>query len=185
MSHFSGFLSSGNPRSLFAAFIYFDTSFMVWVLLGALGNFVASEMGLNGTQKGLMTALPVLSGALLRLPMGIAADRFGSRPVGIACLSLTLLPLAIGWLLADSLQVVYLVGILLGVAGASFAVACHWPAAGTLHNTRAWRSESPAPATVAPFSHRCLRLGWRTCSAGKRSSASPCCRSCSRWPSSS
>ena len=123
MGHLKGFMASGNPRSLFAAFLYFDTSFMVWVILGALGNFVASEMGLSGTQKGLMTALPVLSGAVLRLPMGILADRFGSRPVGIAGLSLTLVPLTAGWLLADSLQVVYLVGILLGVAGASFAVA--------------------------------------------------------------
>jgi NNP family nitrate/nitrite transporter-like MFS transporter len=108
---------------LFAAFLYFDSSFMVWVILGALGNFVASDMGLSGTEKGLMTALPVLSGALLRLPMGIAADRLGSRPVGIAGLAITVLPLAIGWLLADSLNVVYLTGILLGVAGASFAVA--------------------------------------------------------------
>ncbi len=123
MGHFKGFMTSGNPRSLFSAFLYFDTSFMVWVILGALGNFVAAEMGLSGTQKGLMTALPILSGALLRLPMGIAADRFGSRPVGIAGLSITLLPLGVGWLLADSLEVVYLVGILLGVAGASFAVA--------------------------------------------------------------
>jgi NNP family nitrate/nitrite transporter-like MFS transporter len=55
--------------------------------------------------------------------MGIAADRFGSRAVGAIGLALTLLPLAIGWLLADQLALVYLVGILLGVAGASFAVA--------------------------------------------------------------
>jgi NNP family nitrate/nitrite transporter-like MFS transporter len=123
MGHAKDFLHSGNPKSLFSAFLYFDTSFMVWVILGALGNFVASDLGLSGTEKGLMTALPVLSGAVLRLPMGIAADRFGSRPVGIIGLVLTLVPLAAGWLLAESLATVYLVGILLGVAGASFAVA--------------------------------------------------------------
>jgi hypothetical protein len=39
-------LRSGNPRSLLAAFIYFDVSFMVWVLPGALGNFVAADLGL-------------------------------------------------------------------------------------------------------------------------------------------
>ena len=88
MGHAKDFLHSGNPKSLFSAFLYFDTSFMVWVLLGALGNFVASDLGLSGTEKGLMTALPVLSGAILRLPMGIAADRFGSRPVGMIGLAL-------------------------------------------------------------------------------------------------
>jgi MFS transporter, NNP family, nitrate/nitrite transporter len=123
VSHLQGFLHAGNRGALASAFLYFDVSFLVWVILGALGNFIASEMGLSGTEKGLVTALPVLSGAVLRLPMGYAADRYGSRPVGIAGLSLTLVPLVIGWLLADSLPAVYLVGILLGVAGASFAVA--------------------------------------------------------------
>ena len=123
MGHVKLFLRSGNPKALFAAFLYFDTSFMVWVLLGGLGNFIAADLGLDGTAKGLMTALPVLSGAVLRLPMGFAADRFGSRRVGMLGLALTLVPLAVGWLLADRLSTIYLVGILLGVAGASFAVA--------------------------------------------------------------
>jgi NNP family nitrate/nitrite transporter-like MFS transporter len=123
VGHLKLALQSGNPKALIAAFLYFDTSFMVWVILGALGNFIAADLGLSGTAKGLMTALPILSGALLRLPMGIAADRLGSRPVGLIALCLTLLPLAIGWAFADSVPVVYLVGILLGVAGASFAVA--------------------------------------------------------------
>lgn len=121
--HLATFLREGNPRTLLASFLYFDTSFMVWVLLGALGNFIAEDLGLTGAQKGLMTALPVLSGATLRLPLGAAADRFGGRRVGLLGLSLTLVPLATGWLLADRLAVVYLVGLLLGVAGASFAVA--------------------------------------------------------------
>ena len=121
--HLGAFLREGNPRTLLASFLYFDTSFMVWVLLGVLGNFIAADLGLTGAQKGLMTALPVLSGALLRLPLGAAADRFGGRRVGLIGLCLTLVPLAVGWLLADRLATVYLVGLLLGVAGASFAVA--------------------------------------------------------------
>lgn len=121
--HLQAFLREGNPRTLLASFLYFDTSFMVWVLLGALGNFIAADLGLTGLEKGLMTALPVLSGALLRLVMGSAADRFGGRRVGLVGLGFTLVPLALGLLLADQLAVVYLVGLLLGVAGASFAVA--------------------------------------------------------------
>lgn len=122
-SHLRAFFRTGNPATLIASFLYFDTSFMVWVLLGALGNFIADDLRLAGTEKGLMTALPVLSGALLRLIMGLAADRYGGRRVGLIGLSLTLIPLSLGWLLADRLAVVYLVGLLLGVAGASFAVA--------------------------------------------------------------
>lgn len=122
-AHLRTFLRSGNPGTLFAGFLYFDMSFMVWVMLGALGNFIADDLGLGGTQKGMMTALPVLSGAALRLVLGVSADRFGGRRVGIIALCLTLVPLAIGWLVADRLATIYLVGILLGVAGASFAVA--------------------------------------------------------------
>jgi NNP family nitrate/nitrite transporter-like MFS transporter len=55
--------------------------------------------------------------------MGPAADRFGGRRVGLAGLGLTLVPLALGWLLADRLATVYVIALLLGVAGASFAVA--------------------------------------------------------------
>lgn len=121
--HLRVFLRAGHPRTLLASFLYFDASFMVWVLLGALGNFIAEDLGLYGAEKGLMTAVPVLSGALLRVPMGTAADHFGSRRVGLIGLTLTLVPLALGWLLADRLAAIYLVGLLLGVAGASFAVA--------------------------------------------------------------
>ncbi len=123
VNHMKGFLRAGNPGTLFSSFLYFDMSFMVWVMLGALGNDISDDLGLSGTQKGLMTALPILSGALLRLPLGILGDRFGGRRVGLISLSLTLAPLLVGLLLADRLAVVYLVGILLGVAGASFAVA--------------------------------------------------------------
>ncbi len=123
IAHLRALRSEGNPRTLFAAFAYFDVSFMIWVILAGLGNYIADDLGLSGTEKGLMTALPVLSGAVLRLAFGLAADRFGGRRVGLIAMSLTLAPLAIGWLFADSLGTLYLVGILLGVAGASFAVA--------------------------------------------------------------
>ena len=123
MASFVASLRSGNPRVLAASFLYFDMSFMAWVLLGALGNFIAADLGLSGTEKGLVTAVPILSGSLLRLVFGFAAERFGARHTGMAGLALTLLPLLIGWAFADSLPVVYFVGALLGVAGASFAVA--------------------------------------------------------------
>lgn len=113
----------GHWPTLFSAFLYFDVSFMVWVLLGALGVFIAQDFGLSASQKGFLVALPLLAGACLRLPMGIMADRFGPKRVGIIGLLLTTLPLLWGWLGGTSLPQVYVIGILLGVAGASFAVA--------------------------------------------------------------
>lgn len=62
-----GFLKAGNPRTLLAAFLYFDVSFMVWVLLGPLGISIAHDLHLNAGQKGLLVATPVLAGALLRV----------------------------------------------------------------------------------------------------------------------
>lgn len=123
MSHVNAFLKSGNPRTLAAAFLYFDLSFMVWTLMGALGTFIAADFGLSGTEKGLMTATPILAGSCFRLILGPLGDRFGGRRAGLAGMTLTTVPLLIGWQFADSFSVVMLTGILLGVAGASFAVA--------------------------------------------------------------
>ena len=96
---------------------------MIWVLPGALGNFLAGEFQLDPGQKGLMTALPLLGGAVLRLVFGQMADRFGAKKTGLVGLGLTVVPLLMGWQWADSTSKMYLVGLLLGVAGASFAVA--------------------------------------------------------------
>ena len=119
----SSFWKSGHLPTLFSAFLYFDVSFMIWVLLGALGNYVATDLQLNPAQKGLMTAIPLLGGSILRLVFGQLTDRIGPRKAGCIGLALTVLPLLGGWLWADSIHEVYLVGLLLGVAGASFAVA--------------------------------------------------------------
>lgn len=113
----------GHLPTLISAFLYFDVSFMVWVLLGALGNYVASDLGLGAGQKGLMTAIPLLGGSILRLVFGHLADTIGPKRAGCVGLLLTVIPLLAGWLWATSIGEVYLVGLLLGVAGASFAVA--------------------------------------------------------------
>lgn len=117
------FWKSGHLPTLFSSFLYFDVSFMIWVLLGALGNFVAGGLALSPSQKGLMTAFPLLGGSILRLVFGQLTDRIGPKKTGCIGLTLTLVPLLGGWLWADSIGQVYLVGLLLGVAGASFAVA--------------------------------------------------------------
>ena len=113
---------AGHTPTLIASFLHFDVCFMLWVLLGALGVFVAESAGLNAAQKGLMVAIPVLSGSLLRLPLGLLSDRVGGRRVGVTLLIFLLAPLLMGWRLAFGNSTVYLLGAMLGVAGASFAV---------------------------------------------------------------
>jgi len=118
-----GFRSAGHPPSLLAALLHFDVSFMVWVLLGALGAYVAADLELSSAQKGLMVAVPALGGAAFRLIIGALADRVGIKRTGLVTLGLTLVPLAWGAFAGGSYGQVLGIGILLGVAGASFAVA--------------------------------------------------------------
>jgi NNP family nitrate/nitrite transporter-like MFS transporter len=117
------FLASGHLPTLISAFLYFDVSFMVWVLFGPLTPFIAEQLHLSATQKGLLTAIPLLGGSFFRPILGLLADRIGGRRAGLTGLLLTLVPLVVGWRLASQLWQFYLVGFLLGIAGASFAVA--------------------------------------------------------------
>ncbi|MGD0043902.1 MAG: MFS transporter, partial [Isosphaeraceae bacterium] len=120
---FREFRRAGHWPTLLSAFLYFDVSFMVWILPGALANSIVPEFGLTESQKGLLVAVPLLGGALLRLALGLLTDQIGARRTGLLALTLTSLPLLLGWLWADSFDKVILVGLLLGVAGASFAAA--------------------------------------------------------------
>jgi NNP family nitrate/nitrite transporter-like MFS transporter len=115
--------SKGHWPTLLASFLHFDVSFMLWVLLGALGVFVGEAAALDPAQKGLVVAVPILSGSLLRVPLGLAADRFGGRRVGTLMLLALYVPLLIGSMAGPDLTALVAVGLLLGVAGASFAVA--------------------------------------------------------------
>jgi NNP family nitrate/nitrite transporter-like MFS transporter len=115
--------SQGHLPTLIASFIHFDLSFMLWVLLGALGIYITESLGLNAAQKGLMVAIPILSGSLLRVPLGLLSDRIGGKRVGTALLAFLFLPLTLGWLAGDSLPALLAIGLMLGTAGASFAVA--------------------------------------------------------------
>src|SRR2546425_4767944 len=117
------FARAGHMPSLICSFLYFDISFMVWVMLGALANAIVPDFGLSPSQKGLMVAVPLLGGAILRVVLGLMTDHWGARRTGIVGLTLTILPLLMGWLWADSFSKLLLVGLLLGVAGASFAAA--------------------------------------------------------------
>lgn len=119
-----GFLKAGHAPTLFAAFLYFDLSFMTWVLLGPLGVAIAHDLHLNAAQKGLMVATPVLVGAMLRVVLGLLVDRYKPKRVGIGAQVVVILGLALAWGLGiNGYAGTLLLGVVLGLAGASFAVA--------------------------------------------------------------
>lgn len=118
------FLKAGHAPTLFAAFLYFDLSFMVWVILGPLGVAIAKDFHLDPAQKGLMVAIPVLAGAVLRLVNGVLVDRIGPKKTGMIGQLIVLTGLVLAWLLGvHNYHQVLALGLVLGVAGASFAVA--------------------------------------------------------------
>ena len=120
----TAFWKAGHPPTLLAAFLYFDLAFMVWVVLGPLGVQIASDLGLSAAQKGLMVATPVLAGALLRIVMGVMVDHLKPKMAGAIGQVVVIAALMVAWLVGvHSYEQVLLLGLFLGVAGASFAVA--------------------------------------------------------------
>jgi NNP family nitrate/nitrite transporter-like MFS transporter len=118
-----GFLKAGHAPTLIAALLYFDVSFMAWVLLGPMAPFLRDDLGLSATEQGLLTAIPLLGGSLFRPVLGAIADRIGGRLTGMLGMVLTLAPLFAGWQFAHTTLHFYVIGFFLGIAGASFAVA--------------------------------------------------------------
>jgi MFS transporter, NNP family, nitrate/nitrite transporter len=119
-----GFMKAGHLPTLFASFLYFDLSFMVWVLLGPLGVAIAGQLHLDPAHKGLMVATPVLAGAALRVVLGLLVDRYRARRVAIGAQIVVVAGLLTAWAVGiDSFNGTLLLGCVLGLAGASFAVA--------------------------------------------------------------
>ncbi|MBC7709684.1 MAG: NarK/NasA family nitrate transporter [Rhizobacter sp.] len=118
------FWQAGHRPTLLASFLYFDLAFMVWVLLGPLGVQIAADLKLDAGQKGLMVALPVLSGAILRMAMGVLVDHLKPKLTGVIAQVLVIASLAWAWIAGiHSYNEVLFLGVLLGIAGASFAIA--------------------------------------------------------------
>ncbi|HVJ51719.1 MAG TPA: nitrate/nitrite transporter [Aliidongia sp.] len=119
-----GFLKAGHLPTLVAAFLYFDLSFMAWVILGPLAVQIAKDLGLDAAQKGLMVATPVLAGAAVRGINGVLVDHLKPKFTGILNQIVVIGGLGAAWWLGvHSFTAILLVGLVLGVAGASFAVA--------------------------------------------------------------
>ncbi len=122
--NFREFKQVGHWPTLLSAFLYFDISFMVWVVLGPLALYITKELGLPIEEKFTIVAIPILAGALLRVPLGMLADQIGPKRAGQLGQLIVAAALAYAWLFGlQSKFAVEIFGMLLGVAGASFAVA--------------------------------------------------------------
>ena len=123
MSSFSVFLRSGHWPTLAASFIYFTFSCCIWVLNGARAPFISETYQLSPSQKGLMLAIPILAGALMRFPLGVLAQYIGRKNATLVEMGLIALAMLYGFFMVDSFNDLLAMGVLLGIAGASFGVA--------------------------------------------------------------
>src|SRR5262249_45496779 len=117
------FLRIGHFPTLVSALLYFDVSFMAWVIFGPLAPFLRQQFQLTATEQGFLVAIPLLGGSLFRPLFGVLADRIGGRRAGFVGLSLTIAALVAGWTFVTATWQLFVLGFFLGIAGASFAVA--------------------------------------------------------------
>ncbi|TXN65462.1 NarK/NasA family nitrate transporter [Methylobacterium sp. WL30] len=123
MASFKTVMKSGHPPTLFAAFLYFDFCFAIWVLNCAMVPFITETYKLSPAQTGFMISLPILAGAIMRFPLGVLAQYIGRKNAAITEMSVIMLAMAYGFFFISSYNDVLAMGVLLGIAGASFGVA--------------------------------------------------------------
>ncbi len=123
MADTKSFLRSGHWPTLLAAFLYFDFCFAIWVLNGAMAPFISETFQLNAAQKGFMISVPILAGALMRFPLGVLSQYIGRKNAAMVEMALICLALGYGYAFVDTFDEVITMGVLLGIAGASFGVA--------------------------------------------------------------
>ncbi|MDS4025555.1 MAG: MFS transporter [Candidatus Contendobacter sp.] len=106
----------------------FAVNFAVWVMFSVIGIKIKAELNLNETEFGLLVATPILTGSLVRLPLGILTDRYGGRVVFFIQMLLVSIPT---WLVSYATEYwQYLVlGLFVGLAGGSFAVGIAYTSA--------------------------------------------------------
>jgi NNP family nitrate/nitrite transporter-like MFS transporter len=123
MTRFRNFLRTGHAPTLFAAFLYFGFSCCTWVLNGAMAPFISDTFHLSPAQKGLMLSVPIIAGALFRFPLGVLSQYIGRKRATLVEMSLISVAMLLGFFFVQSFDALLAMGVLLGVAGASFGVA--------------------------------------------------------------
>ena len=106
---------------LIVSTLAFTVCFMVWMMFGVIGVPIKKMLDLNATQFGLLMAMPVLTGSLVRVPLGIWTDRYGGRIVMTALMAITVPAI---WLMSYATDYWHFltIGLFVGLAGGSFSV---------------------------------------------------------------
>ena len=123
MTGFKAFLKTGHSPTLFASFLYFSFSCCIWVLNGAMAPFISETYQLSPAQKGLMLSIPIIAGALMRFPLGVLAQYIGRKNATLVEMGLIAVAMLFGFFFVNSFNDLLAMGVLLGIAGASFGVA--------------------------------------------------------------
>jgi MFS transporter, NNP family, nitrate/nitrite transporter len=123
MSGFRTFIKTGHGPTLGAAFFYFACSCCIWVMNGAMAPFISEAYHLTPAQKGVMLSIPIFAGAFMRFPLGVLAQYVGRKNATLIEMVLIMVALLFGFFFVDSYNSLLTMGVLLGVAGASFGVA--------------------------------------------------------------
>ena len=117
-------LRSGNWKALLACFLYFDTGFTVWVMYGPLAPYVSRQLALTPAEAGFLVAVPVLSAAILRVTLGNWFQSTNGRQLALMGIALSAIPSIVLMLpLVPGYTLLLMLGVLLGMGGASFAIA--------------------------------------------------------------
>ena len=123
MLQFRDFFKSGHSPTLWSAFLYFAFSCAVWVINGAMAPFITESLKLTPTQMGIMLSIPIFAGALMRFPLGILAQYIGRKNATLVEMAGIFIAMGYGYLFVNDYNDLLAMGVLLGVAGASFGVA--------------------------------------------------------------
>ena len=122
-SYFRTFLKAGHAPTLGAAFFYFAFSCAIWVLNGTMAPFITEAYNLSPAQKGVMLSIPIFAGALMRFPLGILAQYIGRKNATLVEMTGISIAMLFGYFYVSSFNELLAMGVLLGIAGASFGVA--------------------------------------------------------------
>lgn len=113
--------SRNATKVLVSSTFAFTMCFAIWMMFAVLGIPVSAMLGLNETEFGLLAAMPVLTGSLVRVPLGIWTDRYGGRVVLFCLMAATVIPI---WLLSKATVYWHFLalGLFVGLAGGAFSV---------------------------------------------------------------
>ena len=123
MAAFRTFLKAGHAPTLFASFLYFTYCCGVWVTNGAMAPFIKETLQLSPSQIGFMLSVPIFAGALMRFPLGVIAQYIGRKNATLVEMGGIAIALSFGYFFVETFTDLLAMGVLLGIAGASFGVA--------------------------------------------------------------